>query len=468
MMESSKRIIAASLLIAAVGVVYLDSAHRWVFAGGEPQASGDKRQPLYWYDAMSPEHHYEKPGKSPDGMDLVPMYAPQQSTAPAASAPATGEKKILYWYDPMHPANRFDKPGVAPDCGMTLVPRYAIDPGLAAMPAGTVVIPAEKQTLAGVRTTLVVQKHLIREIRTTAQIVADETRIAQVHVKVSGYIDKVYVDYVGQLVKQGDPLFTLYSPDLVSTEEDYLIAKRGNATLAHAPFKEIAQGAQSLLDSTRQRLKLWDVSDDQIKQLDETGKVSRDITFYSPVTGFVTERKAFPQSSVTPDMALYVISDLSTVWADADIYEYEVPFVHTGQKATFNLSYYPGKTYSGTISYIYPTVDPEARTVKVRVQIPNPHFALKPQMFADAQLRVDYGTKVIVPQEAVLDSGTEQRVFVVHPGGVFEPRKITMGPVVDGNVAVLSGLKAGETVVTSGNFLIDSESRLKTAAAGAQ
>jgi len=461
--SSKKRVLTLVLLIAALGLVYLGATHHDLLAAFT-QSGSDGRKVFYWYDAMNPQHHYDKPGKAPDGMDLVPMYAPQQSISPAAQ----GARKILYWYDPMHPAYKSDKPGIAPDCGMTLVPKYADDAGATKMPAGTVVIPEDKQVLAGVRTTKVAREALTRDIRTTAQIVADETRIAHVHVKVAGYIDHVYVDYVGQLVNTGDPLFTLYSPDLVSTQEEYLIAKRGENTLTAAPFKEIAQGAQSLLASTRQRLKLWDISDDQINELDETGKVSRDLTFYSPVTGFVTDRKAFPQTSVTPDTELYTVSDLSSVWANADIFEYEVPFVKLGQRVTFTLSYYPGKTYTGTISFIYPTVDPQTRTVKVRVQIPNPGFALKPQMFADAQLRVNYGTQLLVPQEAVLDSGTSQQVFIVHPNGVFEPRKVTLGPVIDGNVAVLSGLKAGETVVTSGNFLIDSESRLKTSAGGAQ
>jgi RND family efflux transporter MFP subunit len=349
---------------------------------------------------------------------------------------------------------------------MTLVPKYAEDESMAKMPMGTVTITPEKQVLAGVRTAVVERKSLVRDIRTTAQIVADETRIAHVHVKVAGYVDKVYVDFVGQLIKKGQPLFTLYSPDLVSTQEEYLIAKRGNIALGNAPFQEIAEGSQSLLQSARQRLKLWDISDEQIKELDTTGKVSRDLTFYSPISGFVTDRKAFPQTSVTPDTELYTVSDLSTVWADADIYEYEVPFVHLGQRVSLTLSYYPGKIYTGTISYIYPTVDPQTRTVKARIQIPNPGFQLKPQMFADATLHVDYGTKIIVPQEAVLNSGMEQHVFVVHTGGVFEPRKVTIGPVVDGNAVILSGLKVGETIVVAGNFLIDSESGLKSAMNG--
>lgn len=484
MSRSTKRIILGFLIALTLAFVYGAATHRWFAnagsAGAAFQGASGERKPIYWYDAMNPQHHYNQPGKAPDGMDLVPQYA-EQAASPAGqknNAPATDADKtpggpakdngrrVLYWYDPMHPAYKSDKPGIAPDCGMTLVPKYADDQTAVKMPSGTVTISPEKQVLAGVRTAVVERKPLVRDIRTTAQIVADETRIAHVHVKVAGYINQVYVDFVGQLIKKGQPLFTLYSPDLVSTQEEYLIAKHGNATLGNAPFQEISEGSQSLLQSARQRLKLWDISDEQVKQLDETGIVSKDLTFYSPITGFVTDRKVFPQTSVTPDTELYTVSDLSTVWADADIYEYEVPFVHLGQRVSLTLSYYPGKTHTGTISYVYPTVDPQTRTVKVRIQLPNPDFTLKPQMFADAQLRVDYGTKVLVPAEAVLNSGTEQHVFVVHQGGVFEPRTVSVGPVVDGNAVILSGLKAGETIVVSGNFLIDSESGLKNAMSG--
>lgn len=466
-MRLDKRWMTGVLLALALGAVYLGATHRLglfakIVSAAQAGDAGEKKV-LYWYDAMEPSHHYTKPGKAPDGMDLVPMYEgsePQQSKAPANS-----EKKVLYWFDPMHPNYKSDKPGIAPDCGMQLVPKYA-DEGTSNMPAGTVMIPEDKQSLAGVRTAEVKREQLTRDIHTTAQIVADESKIAHVHVKVAGYLDKVYVDYVGQLVKKGQPLFTLYSPDLVSAEEEYLIAKRGEKTLGSAPFAEVADGAKSLLNSARERLKLWDISDEQIRQLDQTGKVTKDLTFYSPATGFITDRKAFPQTSVTPDTELYTLSDLSTVWATADIYESEVPFVRVGQKMQLTLSYAQGKSYTGIVNYIYPTVDPQTRTVKVRMQIPNPGFQLKPQMFADAELHVNYGDSVLVPREAVLDSGTEQTVYVVHPGGMFEPRKVTLGAAFDGNVAVLSGLKAGETIVTSGNFLVDSESRLKGSAGG--
>jgi RND family efflux transporter MFP subunit len=420
-----KKGIVLVLLGIALGAVYLAATHQWPFARRAAQQASAKSDVLYWYDAMNPQNHFNKPGKAPDGMDLVPMMAAPQSQSSAATSSAQ-------------------------------------------LPQGAIVVPVEKQTLAGVRTALVERKALAREIHTTAQIVADESRISHVHVKVSGFIDRVYVSSIAQLVRKGQPLFTFYSPDLVATEEEYLIAKRGDRTLSSAPFKEISQGAQSLLDSARQRLRYWDVTDEQIRQLDQSGKVIRAMTIYSPVSGFVTDRKAFPQASITPDTEIYTISDLSSVWALADIYENEVPYVRVGQRVTFSLSYYPGKTYSGNISFIYPSVDPQTRTVKVRVQLANAGYILKPQMFADAQVHVNYGTQIAVPREAVVDSGTEQQVFVVQAEGVFVPRKVTLGATVDDQVVILSGLKAGETIVTSGNFLIDSESRLKGAQNPAQ
>lgn len=460
------RIAALILAIAAVaGLIYGKNVVAAFQHDHEQSAPAGDRKVLYWYDAMNPEHHYDKPGKAPDGMDLVPMYAEQAS--PAATQSSSAERKILYWYDPMHPQYKSDKPGTAPDCGMDLVPKYA-DEQAVNMAPGSVMISAAKQQLIGVRTVEAKRERLTREVRTTAQITADETKIAHVHVKINGFIEQVFVDYVGQLVQKGQPLFTIYSPDLVSTQEEYLIAKRGEKTLSTSQFAEVAQGSQSLLRSARERLKLWDISEEQIKKLDETGEVSRTLTFYSPITGFVMDRKAFPQTSVTPDTELYTVSDFSTVWANADIFEYEVPFVRVGQHAEMQLSYYPGKTWNGRVSFIYPTVDPTTRTVKVRMEFPNPEFQLKPQMFADVDLQIDYGNQIVVPQEAVLDSGKQQRVFVAKGDGYFEPHEITTGAKLDGKVVVLAGLKAGETVVSSGNFLVDSESRLKSATGAMQ
>ena len=472
MLRKVIRVLAVVAAIAlAVGVTFsgrVSAFFQHEHSASQTAATKTERKVLFWYDAMSPQNHYNKPGKAPDGMDLVPQYAEENSAPPTTNASApNAERKILFWYDPMHPAYKSDKPGIAPDCGMQLVPKYAEDE-TAKMPAGSVKIPPDKQQLIGVRTEVVERQSLVRSVRTTGQLTGDETKVAHVHVKTSGYLDKVYVDYIGQLVKKGQPLFTLYSPDLVATEEEYLIAKRGAKDMGSSQFPEVSQGSQSLLSSTRERLKLWDISDEQIKKLDDTGEVTKTLTFYSPTTGFVTDRKAFPQTAITPDMDLYVISDLSTIWVNADVYEYEVPFVKVGQTADVQLSYYAGKTYTGKITYIYPSADPVSHTVKVRIELPNSNFDLKPQMIANVQLKINYGKQIVVTQEAVMDSGDKQYVFVVHDGGVFEPRVIQMGAKLEGKVVVLSGLKAGETIVTSGNFLVDSESRLKSAMSGMQ
>ncbi len=394
--------------------------------------------------------------------------APAQIDPPQGHGPdhgsSTGERKIRYWQDPMHPAFKSDKPGKAPDCGMDLVPVYAGGGGPEAeMPPGTIQVTAQKQQLIGVQYGQVDRGPLVRTIRAVGRLSYDETKITHIHTKFEGWISKVYVDFTGQLIRKGQPLLTVYSPELVSTQQEYLIAKRGKKYLGDSPYGEAALGASSLLDATRERLRLWDISDEQIAELENTGKVKRDLTLYSPVHGFVLERKAFENVHVTPELDLYTIADLSAVWANAEIYEYEAPYVRLGQRATMSLSYFPDETFAGRVSYIYPQLDTTTRTLKVRLDFPNPGFKLKPDMYADIQLRIDYGTKLFVPQEAVLDSGTEQVVFVARGEGYFEPRKVEVGPKIDDKVAILRGLKAGETIVTSGNFLVDSESRLKTA-----
>lgn len=383
---------------------------------------------------------------------------------------ATGlptQRRVLFWYDPMHPAYTSDQPGIAPDCGMNLVPKYADEvEAMQDRPPGTVMLSVKKQQLIGVRTTEVRRAPLQRTIRTVGRVEADETKIAHIHVKVPGWVEKVYVDFVGKLVKKGQPLFTFYSPDLVSTQQEYLIARRGEKELGNSSYQDVARGAESLLRAARDRLRLWDISDEQIQQLEETGQVTRTMTIYSPINGFVTHRNLYEQAYVKPDTQLYMLADLSTIWVYADIYEYEVPYVRVGQRATMQLSYFPGKSYAGRVSYIYPTLDSKTRTVRVRLDFRNPGFALKPGMFADVELKIDYGTQTLIPSEAVLDSGLRQIVFIAKPGGFFEPREVQLGARLENQYIVLSGVEPGETIVTSGNFLIDSESRLSTAAGG--
>ena len=334
---------------------------------------------------------------------------------------------------------------------------------MANMTPGTVMLDAATQQKIGVTYTTVRRAHLDRTIRTVGLLQMDDEKIARVHVKVAGWIENVDLNYVGKLVKKGQPLFTLYSPDLVSTEQEYLIARKGQQYLAKTPYTDVSSEADSLLNATRDRLRLWDVSDTQIHNLEATGKAARVMTLYSPIDGFVMTRNAYEQAYVTPETELYEIADLSTIWVYVDIFEYEAPYVHVGQTAQMQLSYFPGKSYRGKVTYIYPTLDPKTRTIKVRLEFPNPGYQLKPDMYADVELNVDYGTQTLVPSEAVLNSGTRQVVFIAKGDGYFEPRDIKIGDQFDGQTVVLAGLKPGEKIVASGNFLIDSESRLGAA-----
>ena len=334
---------------------------------------------------------------------------------------------------------------------------------MANMTPGTVMLDAATQQKIGVTYTTVRRAHLNRTIRTVGLLQMDDEKIARVHVKVAGWIENVDLNYVGKLVKKGQPLFTLYSPDLVSTEQEYLIARKGQQYLTKTPYTDVSSEADSLLNATRDRLRLWDVSDAQIHNLEATGKAARVMTLYSPIDGFVMTRNAYEQAYVTPETDLYEIADLSTIWVYVDVFEYEAPYVHVGQTAQMQLSYFPGKSYRGKVTYIYPTLDPKTRTIKVRLEFPNPGYELKPDMYADVQLNVDYGTQTLVPSEAVLNSGTRQVVFIAKGDGYFEPRDIKIGDQFDGQTVVLAGLKPGEKIVASGNFLIDSESRLGAA-----
>jgi Cu(I)/Ag(I) efflux system membrane fusion protein len=306
--------------------------------GQKAAAKPDERKVLYWYDSMNPAHRSDKPGTAPDGMELVPMYAEEQSKPK--------EKKILYWYDAMNPAMHSEHPGKAPD-GMDLVPMYTdSDEAMENMPAGTVKITATKQQLTGVRTGVVQRQPLTRTIRAVAQVQVDETKIARIHVKTAGWVERVNADFIGKLVRKGEPLFSLYSPDLVATQQEYLIARQAEKDLSSSPFTEVSKGSETLLQAARERLRLWDISEEQIKRLEESGQVTRTMTIHSPASGFVIKREAYERTYVTPETELYEIANFSTVWVNAEIYEYEVPYVKLGQPATMQLSYFPGKTYA--------------------------------------------------------------------------------------------------------------------------
>ena len=331
---------------------------------------------------------------------------------------------------------------------------------------GTVQISPEKQQLIGVKFGTVEMKPLEKVIRTVGRIDYDEQRIVTVSPKVGGWIEELFVDFTGKFVKQGEPLLTIYSPELVSTQEEYLLAIQARKSLSKSPFPEVASSGDSLAESAKRRLKLWDISDDQIKNLEETGQSKKTLTLYSPFSGFVLEKTATKGMSVMPGMTLFKLADLSVVWLLADIYEYELPFVRLGQQASVQLSYMPGETFTGRAIYIYPSLNAETRTAKVRFEFTNPQGKLKPEMYANVEIKIRLGQKLAVPEGAIIDTGIRQLAIIDKGNGYFEPREVKVGSKVEGYYEVIKGLKAGERVVTSANFLVDSESKLKEALGG--
>ena len=334
------------------------------------------------------------------------------------------------------------------------------------MPSTAFRISPEKQQLIGVQYGTVEYQTISKSLRAVGKVAYDETKLTRINPKIEGWIETVYVDFTGKLVQKGQPLLNIYSPDLVQTQQEYLLAIKGRRQIGESPFSEAVNFSESLVQSARRRLELWDVSEQQIRELEKRGTALRAMTIYAPASGFVMTRNAFPRQRVMPETELYTLADLSTVWIIADIYEFEAADVKLGQPATVTLSSFPEREFTGKITYIFPQVDNATRTLKVRIELANKGFALKADMFADVVLQINYGNKLVVPQEAVMDSGTEQLVYVSIDDGYFEPRRIQIGAKVDNKYIVLGGLQAGERIVTSGNFLIDSESKLKSASGG--
>jgi multidrug efflux pump subunit AcrA (membrane-fusion protein) len=398
--------------------------------------------------------------------DLPGMKKQGEGAAPGQKGPSEASKKgggkILYWTDAMNPSFRSNKPGKAPD-GMDLVPVYAGAAAPRGLPPGSVEITARKQQLIGVQYGVVKSGPETRTIRAVARLAVNETSRSRIQLRINGWIEKVFVDFPGMYVKKGDPLLSLYSPDLVASERELLVALKARQTLGDSEFGGVGSNARELYRSALERFRLWGLPDREIQNLEKSGKPIYALTFASPVSGFVITKNAFPGQRITPETELYSIADLSTIWVYAELYEYEVPLVKVGQTALMDLSYFPGEKFRGKINYIYPEINPKTRTLRVRMEFPNPGFRLKPDMYANVDLKANLGTRMYVPESAVLNEGTEQIVFVARPDGYFEPRKVALGPEADNGYIVLSGLSVGEKIVTSGNFLIDSESRLKSA-----
>ncbi len=373
--------------------------------------------------------------------------------------PGKEKRKIKYWKAPMTPGYIRDKPGKSP-MGMDLIPVYEDE---SEVPGQIKINPTMVQNI-GVKTVKVKNRTLTRKIRTIGLLTYDERMVYHIHTKYDGWIEKLHVDFTGQEVGQNELLLEIYSPELVSTQEEFLLALKYKESLKQSPFTEIGEAADTLLASTRKRLQLFDVPEHQIEALIRDKVITKTMHIHSPVRGFVIKKTALQGMRVKPGMSLYMIADLSNIWVMADVYEYELPWVKVGQKVEMNLSYFPGKKFSGKVTFIDPFLAPKTRTLKVRMEFANPNWELKPDMYADVNIKSTIAKRGgAVPAEAVIHSGERDIVIVQVPSGAFESRELTLGTQAEGYFQVLKGLRAGETVVTSSNFLIDSESNLQEA-----
>jgi Cu(I)/Ag(I) efflux system membrane fusion protein len=331
------------------------------------------------------------------------------------------------------------------------------------MAPGTAMVTPQMQQLMGVRTATVEARSLSKNIRAVGTVAYDESRVKHVHSKVDGWVDKLYVDSTGAFVAKGQPLFSIYSPDLVATQTEYLMAKKHYESLAASSIPEVKTGASSLVTASKTRLALWDISEQQVRELERKGEAQRTLTLYSPHSGFVIKKDINEGMKVMGDKELYTIADLSSVWVNVDVYEGDIPFIKIGQQADIALSYSPGETLKGRVAYIYPYLDEKTRTVKVRLQQPNPGNKLKPEMYVNAEIKIPGATQLSIPEEAVLDSGTRKIVFLDKGDGHYEAKEVKLGAKMEGFYQVTSGLRAGEKIAASSAFLLDSESRLAEA-----
>ena len=456
MNRSKKTLILAALLaaLAAPAVLLVTGC-----GGGKPSAPAEAKT---YVCPMHPEVVKDHEGDCPIcGMRLV-----LKKEAPAAVS-AVHET----WICPMHPEIVKDRKGSCPICGMDLVRKEEGTPGAVAETAGVpgfapVTIDARKRQLLSLKTAKVERGTFGTGIRTVGRVAYDERRVHHVHTRFEAYVEHVTADFTGKFVKRGEVLAHVYSPELFATQQELLLALRAVRALGPSADASAREGAERLLDATRQRLRLWEVTEKDIAALEARGEPLRSFPIYAPTSGYVTARTAFHGMKVMPADTLFDITDLSVVWVLADVYESELPRVKVGQTGRMTLAYRPGRTWTGRVTYIYPSLDEKTRTAKVRLEFANPREELKPEMYADVVLESAPRTALKVPDDAVLDSGTRKVVFVAKGEGVLEPREVTVGEQAGGTWEVLSGLSEGEEIALGASFLVDSESRLASALAG--
>jgi Cu(I)/Ag(I) efflux system membrane fusion protein len=396
---------------------------------------------------------------------LVPRGGRARPAAPTTAGPEAPQAKgkILYWRAPMDPTEIYNHPGKS-KMGMDLVPVYE---GQEAGGAGSIAVsPVVRQNM-NLRTAPVERRDLAVAIRSFGKVTYAQDREFSINTKISGWIEKLYVNTAGQPVRAGDPLLEIYSPELVTSQEEYRLALRNAQALAGSPYASLRENAARLVAAARERLKSWDIPDAEIARIERSGELRRTVLLRSKVGGVVTHKSVVQGDKVGPGMDLFKIADLSRVWVEASVYESELPLLRLGQKAELVLDYQPNRTFKGEIDFIYPYLDAKSQANNVRLVFANPDLALKPDMYAKVRILVpSVKDALAVPSEAVLRSGTRDLVFATRGQGEFEPREVKLGvESEDGYFQIVSGLFDGERVVVSGQFLLDSESQTREAIA---
>lgn len=406
------------------------------------------------------------------GAALLLPVAQQPKAAPPVAADSGAPAPVLYQC-PMHPSIVQDHPGDCPICGMKLVKVDKLQAGSADQPAddgssvaalATVKIDPARQQLISLETEEVTEGTISGAWRTVGRVAIDETRVRRINIKVSGFVERIYVDFVGKRVKKGDPLFSVYSPDLLSAQEELLLALKTKSALAKSGTTVTGDG-DALVAAARRKLALWDIPEAEIDRLARTSEPTRTLTFHSPVSGVVTRKDAVQGMKLDAGAMPYELVDLSVIWVLADVYEGELRLVKEGLEARLTLNAFPNREFQGKVAFIDPLLDPQTRTVKVRLAFANPHGELKPGMYGEVVLLGEPHDGLRIPSDAIIDSGTQKVVFVALGDGKFQPHKVELGDSDGAHVEVLSGLARGQRVVTRANFLIDSESRLRASLA---
>jgi Cu(I)/Ag(I) efflux system membrane fusion protein len=436
-------LVCAGIVMAAVEFVIF--RHRDTAVVG--QVSCGKAAPNYWSDPMRPSEHFDRPGKSPFmDMPLVAKCPDTQGAAPTAGEPtALAESKPQYWYDPMHPAQHFDKPGKSPFMDMQLVPRYSKDAA-----AGSIAVDSRVVQNLGLRLARVEQGSFSRLVDTVGSVGVDEHRIEALQVRQPGWVERLDVRAVGDSVRRGQPLAGIYSPDLLATQQELLIALGSNDS--------------QLIDAARRRLALFGLSQAQITRIEKARRVERRVDYFAPFDGYVMDLGVRQGAEVQPGTMLFQLADLSTVWVTAEVPETQAAWLKPGDRAEVEVPALPGERFEGQVDYLYPELTQATRTLKVRVVVKNPHKHLRPGMFAATHFQSMSHTQALtVPSESVIKTGMRSFVIVADDDTHFRPTRVRVGAEQGGRSEILEGLTLGQNVVASGQFLIDSEANLRGA-----